>query len=245
MTSVAVDPLRNVPIPKVKNIADPKDLLYGGILQTSNAMIGGLPLEVVKTRMGRFRTEGMIDSFKFVYREGGIANFWAGWQPKVVESFLKGGILLYAKEGIIRGLKAVGVNDVAAGFAGGFGGGAAQVIVLGPCTFLVTASVTSGQNFSMGKLISETYKSKGIPGFFPGGVALTLRQGSNWASRQGLTDVSRAAIRLTHGDKNKKLSAGEEVVAGFIGGGLSAWNQPFEVLRIEAQAAAVKDGKPA
>ena len=32
----------------------------------------------------------------------------------------------------------------------------------------------------------------------------------------------------------------EEAVSGIIGGGLSTWNQPFEVLRIEAQAAAAK-----
>lgn len=244
MASVIVEPRgRTAPLPKVGKIVDPKDILYGGVLQTANAIIGGLPLEVVKTRMGRFRNEGMIESFRIVYRDGGIANFWSGWQPKVVESFVKGGILLYAKEAIIRGLKAFGVGDVTAGFAGGFGGGAAQVVVLGPCTYLVTASVTGGQNISMTKVMAETWKAKGVAGFFPGGVALTLRQGSNWASRQGLTDVSRASLKFLYGDKNRKLSASEEVVAGFIGGGLSAWNQPFEVLRIEAQAAALRDGK--
>ena len=41
----------------------------------------------------------------------------------MVESFLKGGILLYAKEGIIRATKKAGLDEVSAGLIGGFGGG--------------------------------------------------------------------------------------------------------------------------
>jgi hypothetical protein len=52
-----------------------------------------------------------------------------GWQPKMVESFLKGGVLLFAKDAIIRSCKAFGLSDVPAGLLGGFGGGVAQVTV--------------------------------------------------------------------------------------------------------------------
>jgi hypothetical protein len=41
-----------------------------------------------------------------------------------------------------------------------------------------------------------------------------------------------------------KLSVAEEAISGIIGGSLSTWNQPFEVLRIEAQAAAAKGLPP-
>lgn len=41
-----------------------------------------------------------------------------------------------------------------------------------------------------------------------------------------------------------KLSVGEEALSGVIGGTLSTWNQPFEVLRIEAQASASKGLPP-
>ena len=34
------------------------------------------------------------------------------------------------------------MSDISSGLIGGFGGGVCQVSVLGPCTFLVTASVT-------------------------------------------------------------------------------------------------------
>ena len=55
---------------------------------------------------------------------------------------VSGGILLFSKEAIIDVCKKAGLHDITSGLIGGFGGGVAQVSVLGPCTFLVTASVT-------------------------------------------------------------------------------------------------------
>jgi hypothetical protein len=68
-----------------------------------------------------------MESFRNIYKNGGVAAFWRGWQPKVVESFLKGGILLFAKESIIRTSLGLGMSEVYAGLIGGFGGGVAQV----------------------------------------------------------------------------------------------------------------------
>ncbi len=51
-------------------------------------------------------------------------------------------------------------------------------------------------------------------------------------------------MREGESTKDVKLSVLEEAVAGTIGGTLSTWNQPFEVMRIEAQSAATK-GLPA
>ena len=50
----------------------------------------GMPFEVWKTHMGTYRKEGTIESFKNIYSKGGLSSFWSGWQPKLVESFLKG-----------------------------------------------------------------------------------------------------------------------------------------------------------
>jgi hypothetical protein len=47
-----------------------------------------------------------------------------------------------------------------------------------------------------------------------------------------------------HGDSNAKLSIAEEALAGTIGGALSTWNQPFEVMRIEAQSNTTKGNAP-
>jgi hypothetical protein len=126
--------------------------------------------------MGTYRNEGTIESFLKIYRKGGFRAFWAGWEPKMVECFLKGGILLFTKEAVIRSLKTTGVNDGISGLVGGFAGGVAQVTILGPCTFLVTAAVTQ-KSVSLLKLTKDTYRTKGIGGFYHGGTALILRQG--------------------------------------------------------------------
>ncbi len=248
------------------------------------AITFGLPFEVWKTHMGSFRNQSTVESFKNIYSKGGIRAFWSGWQPKMVESFLKGGILLFAKDAIIRSTSSMGMGEVTSGLVGGFGGGVAQVVVLGPCTYLVTAAVTGNKSSSIFTHIKNTMATRGIAGFYSGGTALMLRQGSNWASRQGFTDLIRAQFKKSHGgdQKTAKLSVWEEAISGtigeclcmvvvvvvlyakffisvlfivgllllllflftFLGGALSTWNQPFEVMRIEAQSAAAK-GLPA
>jgi len=228
----------------VKSV-DPKDLVVGGVLQCCEAITVGMPFEVWKTHMGTYRNEGTVQAFKNIYNRGGVAAFWKGWQPKMVESFLKGGILIFSKDAIIRTSKNMGCGEIMAGFLGGFGGGVAQVSVMGPCTFLVTASVTGDKSISTMQRVSMTMKSHGVAGFYRGGTALMLRQGSNWASRQAFTDTARSLFKSRHPDpKNAKLSVLEEAMSGIIGGALSTWNQPFEVLRIEAQAAAAKGLPP-
>jgi hypothetical protein len=226
------------------------DLIKGGVLQIGEALSVGMPFEVWKTYMGSNRTETTMQAFRSIYSKGGVGAFWKGWQPKVVESFLKGGILLFSKETIIKSSKSFGAGDVAAGVLGGFGGGICQVSIMGPCTFLVTASVAGasaeGGNMSILQRISTTYKKHGINGFYKGGTALMLRQGSNWASRQGFTDYARKQILIykqsknDNNNNNPKLTVLEEAIAGTIGGTLSAWNQPFEVMRIDAQLRAAK-----
>ena len=93
----------------------------------------------------------------------------------------------------------------------------AQVVIMGPCTFLVTASVTGDKSVSMMELIQKTFKTQGIGGFYHGGTALMLRQGTNWASRQGFTDYARSVLRNRHEDPNSKLSILEEALAGIFG----------------------------
>jgi hypothetical protein len=48
-------------------------------------------------------------------------------------------------------------------FAAGAGGGVCQVVVMGPCTFLVTAAVTGGDaNVSVVQKAKEVWAAKGI-----------------------------------------------------------------------------------
>ena len=92
-------------------------------------------------------------------------------------------------------------------------------------------------------VIRQTWKTKGLSGFYAGGSAVAARQASNWASRVGFTEAVRTKMKAAHGDLTRRLSIHEECGAGIIGGVLSCWNHPFEVARIEMQARALS-GEP-
>jgi len=228
-------------------IGDPKDMATGAFLQCVEAASLGMPFEVWKTRMGRFRNEGNAEAIRAIIAKDGVGGFWKGTSAKMVESATKGAILLYAKEAILQSMEVGGFSPGFSGICAGAGGGLAQVSVMGPCTFLVTAVVT-GKDVSVMKKASEVWAAQGIKGFYPGGVALAFRQSSNWASRQGFTEIIRdyaKSYRAAAGSdfRQHKLSKTDEALCGLSGGILSTWNQPFEVARIQAQAAA-SEGKP-
>ncbi|PYI09509.1 hypothetical protein BO78DRAFT_405023 [Aspergillus sclerotiicarbonarius CBS 121057] len=111
----------------------------------------------------------------------------------------------------------VGFGNFSAGITRGMIGGLAQAYVtVGFCTCMKTAEIT---------------KLKGVN-------AVAVRQVTNWGSRFGLSRMAENVIRWVSGktDETKKLSAGERVLASGLGGGLSAWNQPIEVVRVEMQS---------
>merc|ERR1711937_13355 len=98
-----------------------KDIRNGAILQCLEAATLGMPFEVWKTRMGRFRNGNTIQAFRAVYQNGGggmkgVASFWQGVGPKMVESATKGAVLLFAKDTIKDGCLGAGVNPTMSGF---------------------------------------------------------------------------------------------------------------------------------
>jgi len=227
-----------------------RDLFTGATLQCCEAATLGMPFEVWKTRMGRFRNESSIEAFKNIYKRAGPLAYWQGISPKLVESASKGAVLLYSKELLLASMESSGFGATTAGFVAGAGAGVCQTVVMGPSTFLVTAVVTAADKkvSVTGKMV-ETFRSKGVKGFYPGGTAIAFRQATNWASRQGFTDFFRSTLSTRgqsifgDGSSDGKLSVAGEIVAGILGGTLSTWNQPFEVARIHMQAAA-SEGKP-
>lgn len=214
------------------------DLRNGAVLQTVEALSLGLPFEVWKTRMGRFRTESNLEAIRNVHKRGGLAAFWAGALPKGIESASKGAVLLFAKDGFDNMFTKMGLSPTVSALLAGAAGGTTQTIVMGPCTFLVTGAVTGDKSVSLMSRIRQVYQAKGIAGFYAGGVAVGVRQATNWASREGFTVGVRQQFRKYFHDNNPtaRLSAGEEILAAAIGGTLSCWNHPFEVVRIEMQS---------
>lgn len=122
------------------------DMRNGMMLQMAEAATLGLPFEVWKTRMGRFRTENTAQAFRSVYHSGGtgwggVGAFWRGFGPKMIESASKGAVLLVSKEAIKDTAAAAGMSPFSAALLGGAGGGISQVSVMGPCTYLVSFSL--------------------------------------------------------------------------------------------------------
>lgn len=228
-----------------------KDLVNGGALQCVEAATLGMPFEVWKTRMGRFRSESSIEAFCNVYRRGGALAFWQGTSAKLIESASKGAVLLYTKELLLSAMTNAGWNETFAGCVAGAGGGVAQTVVMSPCTFVITSLVTgSSRDATISTIIRNTFRNNGLRGFYSGASAIAFRQATNWASRQGITEFvrgqmkKRARYRSGQGQcDNPKLTVRDEAIAGIMGGALSTWNQPFEVARITMQST-VNEGGP-
>lgn len=93
-----------------------KNIRNGAVLQCAEAITLGMPLEVWKTHMGRYRSEATLEAFWNIHKQGGggisgVAAFWKGSGPKMVESASKGAVLIYAKEAIAESCTAVGVGE--------------------------------------------------------------------------------------------------------------------------------------
>lgn len=74
-------------------------------------------------------------------------------------------------------------------------------------------------------------RTKGIRGVNKGVNAVALRQISGWASRMGIAKFTEGQIRrMGHIPASEKLTVSQKIAASVVGGTLSCWNQPFEVI---------------
>ena len=124
-------------------------------------------------------------------------------------------------------------------------GGAAQAYAtMGFCTCMKTVEITQHKLAATGvkppstwATFADIYRKEGIRGINKGVNAVAIRQVTNWGSRFGLTRLAENAVRnVTGKEEGQKLSGLEKVFSAGLGGGLSAWNQPVEVIRVEMQS---------
>lgn len=128
----------------------------------------------------------------------------------MVEGIFSGSVLLAAKEGLHTLLseyaspmlsKSIGLDIPPSfvGFLSGAGGGAAQALVMGPTSLIVTACVAASnsesEEVSAFQVAQRIIKEKGVFGLYRGAPAVAMRQATNWASRQGFTEFVRPRIR--------------------------------------------------
>lgn len=243
-----------IEVPLQKKKVNFSNILLGAALNMAEVTTLGQPLEVVKTTMAANRSLTMAQSIANVWSRGGVFGFYQGLIPWAwFEASTKGAILLFVSAEAEYHLKSFGVNNFVAGMGGGIGGGVAQsYLTMGLCTCMKTVEITRAKQAAQGipqkgplEVFKEIYQKEGIRGINRGVNAVAIRQMTNWGSRFGLSRLAEDAVRKISGkQENEKLGAVEKVLSSAVGGGLSAWNQPIEVIRVEMQSKTKDPNRP-
>ena len=162
-----------------------------------------------------------------------------------IEASTKGAVLLFVASEAEYYARSFGAGEFGGGIVGGMTGGVAQAYAtMGFCTCMKTVEITKHKAVASGAAAQGTwatfmdiYRKEGIRGINKGVNAVAIRQMTNWGSRFGLSRMAEQGIRNVTGKKEgEKLGVVEKIAASAIGGGLSAWNQPIEVIRVEMQS---------
>ncbi|CAN6620692.1 citrate/oxoglutarate carrier protein [Trichomonascus vanleenenianus] len=230
------------------------NILLGAGLNMFEVTTLGQPLEVTKTTMAANRTDTFPQAIKRIWGRGGVFGFYQGLIPWAwIEASTKGAVLLFVSAETEYQAKALGAHNFAAGIAGGMVGGLAQAyLTVGFCTCMKTVEITRTKQAASGvvppstmQVFMDIYRREGIRGINKGVNAVAIRQCTNWGSRFGLSRLAEESIRkVTNKTEDAKLNAYEKILASVIGGGLSAWNQPIEVIRIEMQSKTEDPNRP-
>jgi hypothetical protein len=230
------------------------NLLLGAGLNMFEVTTLGQPLEVVKTTMAANRGDSFGKALSRVWSRGGVLGYYQGLIPWAwIEASTKGAVLLFVASEAEYYAKSFGASDFLAGISGGMAGGVAQAYAtMGFCTCMKTVEITKHKIAAKGvkppgtfATFMDIYRKEGIRGINRGVNAVAIRQTTNWGSRFGLSRLAETGIRRVTGkEDSQKLSSAEKILASGLGGGLSAWNQPIEVIRVEMQSKTEDPNRP-
>ncbi|KAI0479076.1 mitochondrial dicarboxylate carrier protein [Xylariaceae sp. FL0804] len=230
------------------------NLLLGAGLNLFEVTTGGQPLEVVKTTMAAHRGDSFASALSRVWARGGVLGFYQGLIPWAwIEASTKGAVLLFVASEAEYYARKAGASEFGGGIAGGITGGVAQAYAtMGFCTCMKTVEITQHKQAAAGVKPQSTfatfmdiYRREGVRGINKGVNAVAIRQMTNWGSRFGLSRLAEQGIRRARGKEHgEKLGVGEKILASALGGGLSAWNQPIEVIRVEMQSKKEDPNRP-
>ncbi|KAI1825103.1 mitochondrial dicarboxylate carrier protein [Xylaria intraflava] len=230
------------------------NLLLGAGLNLFEVTTLGQPLEVVKTTMAANRGDSFGTALGRIWGRGGVLGFYQGLIPWAwIEASTKGAVLLFVASEAEYYARAAGASEFGGGIIGGVAGGVAQAYAtMGFCTCMKTVEITQHKIAAAGVKPPSTfttfmniYKKEGIRGINKGVNAVAIRQMTNWGSRFGLSRLAEQGIRRVTGKEHgEKLSVAEKILSSTIGGGLSAWNQPIEVIRVEMQSKKEDPNRP-
>lgn len=231
------------------------NILLGAGLNMAEVTTLGQPLEVVKTTMAANRNISLVQAGKLVWSRGGLFGFYQGLIPWAwIEASTKGAVLLFVSAEAEYRFRTLGASGFVAGMGGGVTGGLAQAyLTMGFCTCMKTVEITRSKQVAVAGVPQQTsfqvfkdiFKKDGIRGINKGVNAVAIRQMTNWGSRFGFSRLAEEGIKnLTGKAKDDRLNAVEKIAASMVGGGLSAWNQPIEVIRVEMQSKTADPNRP-
>ncbi|KAI9151505.1 mitochondrial dna replication [Paramyrothecium foliicola] len=232
------------------------NLLVGATMNMFQVTTLGQPMEVLKTHVAANRGDTLTEAMQKTWHRGGIRGLYQGLIPWAwFEASTKGAILvLTASEVEYYAKKYMLVSNSIAGVLGGIVGGASQAyLTMGMTTCMKTIEVTRAKSAVAGARVPgtmETFlgilRTKGIRGVNRGVNAVALRQITGWSSRIGISRLAEGPVRTLAGkNESDRLSLVEKICASAIGGTLSCWNQPFEVIRVEMQSLKADPSRPA
>ncbi|CEL06675.1 Putative Mitochondrial DNA replication protein [Aspergillus calidoustus] len=234
-----------------------RNLAVGAVMNVFQVTTLGQPMEVLKTHLAANRHDSLKDAVQKTWARGKWSAFYQGLIPWAwLEACTKGAILVLTASEIeyhVRN-KLPNASPTLGGILGGIGGGFAQAyLTMGMTTCMKTVEVTRSKVSGQGvkppgplKVFFEIFREKGIRGINKGVNAVALRQVTGWSSRIGISRFAEESIRSATGKaRDEKLRFGDKILASTIGGALSCWNQPFEVLRVEMQSMKSDPGRPA
>lgn len=230
------------------------NLLLGAGLNMFEVTTLGQPLEVIKTTMAANRSDGFGGAMRRIWGRGGALAYYQGLIPWAwIEASTKGAVLLFVASEAEYYAKTFGASDFVGGISGGMAGGLAQAYAtMGFCTCMKTVEITKHKIAAQGQkppstwaTFADIYRKEGIRGINKGVNAVAIRQVTNWGSRFGLSRLAEQGIRkVIKKEDGQKLSSFEKILASGLGGGLSAWNQPIEVIRVEMQSKTPDPNRP-
>lgn len=237
------------------------NILLGAALNLAEVTTLGQPLEVVKTTMAANRADSFADSIRRIWQRGGVFGFYQGLMPWAwIEASTKGAVLLFVSaEAEYAAKTQFGFGAFPAGITGGMIGGLAQAyLTVGFCTCMKTVEITRNKSIDASSaggtvkipstfdVFRDIYRKEGLRGINKGVNAVAIRQCTNWGSRFGFARLSEAGLRrITGKSADAPLNFAEKIAASVVGGALSAWNQPIEVVRVEMQSKTVDPNRPA
>ncbi|KAJ9445105.1 Citrate/oxoglutarate carrier protein [Diplonema papillatum] len=213
----------------------------------------GQPLDVVKTRIADSGgNKGILRTAAWVVRGEGVSGLYRGLFPWVFVEPLTGGVLtvvnLWAHERLApcaASLAARADLSPAAAFAAhhalsGAAAGVAQGVCIQPILRARTAEITRPRDGrSAQAYLSDLVRKEGTRCLFRGGVPILLRQATNWASRFGISKYAETRLcsaKRTSPSQSCPLSLADRALCSLLGGVLSCWNHPLDVIGVVMQS---------